>query len=608
MDLLKIPSNKIADLMSGDWQRRVSVGRWLTWLVLGSLIVSGIILGGLAINMMTKHKLRDTWAINYMNMERSGGKIRQALERAMAERQTREPEVLLVAREGQPFRYILGGLREKLRPQDIGFKKVDLRAPVNLLDVDGTIYMASPWTGALPGNASAELSSEERLWALWRYDARALFSEDHQVGDAMVFYATTSEGRVVFSNDPDITSFSLGRRPLVKQFVSAQFRYGQMEFSTGNGTAALGFFLEVPGTNVVLFSEIPRKAALVSVTRVQWIYVGVLLAVLIMAALIVRAMLRPIVLPIRDLVHLSREIAAGNFEARPKLAAVGEIEVLNDAFVSMGQGLEARDKQIHGLMEEQREKVRLEGELAITRSIQDNFLPRETLPPTAGIEMSAIYRPAEEAAGDWYGTHHDPTTGESLVIITDVSGHGAGSAMFTAMISGLFEHLRARQADATTMIQDFVRGVNHILMTLGRKKWHATMQIVRYKAGEDLVHLHTLGHPNPVLALSGTSDVVRWAEWSRDSNLLGLNPEVSMGSASVKFPPGSMVILYTDGLLEATDKEEAQFGARRLVRSCKKAAGAAAGAYIERIVDDWLSFRGAQKAADDTCVIAIRRI
>ena len=98
-----------------------------------------------------------------------------------------------------------------------------------------------------------------------------------------------------------------------------------------------------------------------------------------------------------------------------------------------------RDLKIKKFNEEEIHTIRMKNQLAITSSIQQNFLPKDIpLENKTGITIAARYFPAEEAAGDWYHYYYDERCEEVVIALADVSGHGAGAAMF---VSRLFKQL-----------------------------------------------------------------------------------------------------------------------------------------------------------------------
>lgn len=184
---------------------------------------------------------------------------------------------------------------------------------------------------------------------------------------------------------------------------------------------------------------------------------------------------------------------------------------------------------------------RREHEAALT--LQRSLLP-QALPSLPGIEFEACYEPATagyEVGGDWYEVValEDATVG---VTIGDVAGKGirAGSVMG-----------RVRQALRAYVLEghgprDALMRAHRVMKELGRQEM-ATVFHLHYEPARGIARYVRAGHPPGLLRPPGGAVVELWGE---GTPALGILDEIDCREHEVEIPPGSLLLLYTDGLIE----------------------------------------------------------
>jgi sigma-B regulation protein RsbU (phosphoserine phosphatase) len=426
---------------------------------------------------------------------------------------------------------------------------------------------------------------------------------NNKKSDEAFVYLATREGRMLYSNDKDITSANFASRQLVQDFIQTPLAQGQTEFNDANGVRYYGFFKDIGDTNLILFAEVERAKALASVREIVVQFLGVLAGILLLFVIALQLSLRKIIGPLKDLVQLAGQIGRGNFAVEFGTAGVGEVMSLNNAFKTMVGHLVERDRAIQNLMAEQLEKIRLEGELKIAQGIQANLLPTDRLPEELGLDVFAKYIPATECAGDWYGYHHNPGANETIVTIADVSGHGAGSSMFTAMIAGLFDQHKSTSKGPWD-IEKFAQDVNGVILRLGKKQWHATMLLLRYRHATQDADLLFAGH-NPPFIQHSTEDIPL-KRLRGTSTVLGLEEKATCYVTQIPFKAGTTMLMFTDGLVEANNPAGKKLGDKKVLKTFQSVRTDSATQIVNRVVVAWDQHRSGTPAADDMCVMAIR--
>jgi sigma-B regulation protein RsbU (phosphoserine phosphatase) len=304
-------------------------------------------------------------------------------------------------------------------------------------------------------------------------------------------------------------------------------------------------------------------------------------------------------------VALSKEVAKGNFNVKTQAKGFGEVGTLSTSFSTMAVQLVHRENSIRQLMLEQQEKVRMERELSVAKSVQDNLLPKNPLPEDAGLALAAAYVPAAQVAGDWFTYDFDPRTGETVVVIVDVSGHDMAASMFTAIIAGIFYEVRETHPEKFP-VEGFAVKAGRRISGFGGGQWHATMQIARFVKGEATIELTNCGHTFPMI-LSATKTTGRESKLVRlPSSPIGTSSAYQGITKTVPFLPGDTLLMYTDGVTETREPSGKVYGQKRLFKVGAASAARSVKQIVHLIHRDCLKFRGSLPTQDDLCLVALR--
>jgi serine phosphatase RsbU (regulator of sigma subunit) len=596
---------KPAKAGSLPWRERLSLASMLTWTAALSILSASLIAGYYALTILYQNKLVDTWAIMFLELEHEGQTLSDRLEglsaglgdAANASNASNSGDAVVRLGDDGRLEAERGPFGERLRLSDFnvsGANAVADLAPLTVLGYQGEPFLVKP-LAAPPGDRFKRLE-------LRKLAPSALSLRPARPADQGALYVLTREGRLLFTNDQSITEVNAPFRPLVQRFIKAPIKQGQLEFRGGNGESLYGFFAEIPKTNIVMFSEVSKAKALAPIRHIILRFLGALGVIMVFAVLLLQLPLSRIVRPVRELALIARSVGQGRFDVAPKMKGYGELAVLSNAVSAMAAGLAERDKKVALLMREQAEKGRLAGELAIARRIQETLLPSTALPKEAGLVVAAEYISASECAGDWYHFAYDPTSGETVIVVADVSGHGAGASMFTAIIAGLFEEARSRN-ESTFDLQSFAERANTVLHRLGRRQWHATMMVARFVTGSEEIDILLAGHPPPVIKPPG--DAPSGLPPFKGTQALGMDPDFVPTVRRIPFPKGASFMVYTDGLTEAVNPGGKSFGRKRAREAFLLGRGDPREA-LTRLLDGWRGYLAGKPPADDVCVVVVR--
>jgi sigma-B regulation protein RsbU (phosphoserine phosphatase) len=231
-------------------------------------------------------------------------------------------------------------------------------------------------------------------------------------------------------------------------------------------------------------------------------------------------------------------------------------------------------------------------EAAAAQLLERGLLPTR-LPDLPGLEFAARYVPAESRSigGDWYDTFTLPN-GELWIITGDVAGHGLNAAVVMGRVKSALRAYALQGGSPSEVLELTDRKIQHF--EIGTM---VTLICAVAKAPYHQFEICSAGHPPPVLAVPGRDP--RRVELPTGPPL-GVVPDVSRSSAAVELPPGAVMVLYTDGLIERRG-ESIDRGLDRLLATVTTDRPAA----VCQMIMHELVGRDAMR--DDIALLAVRR-
>ncbi len=254
-----------------------------------------------------------------------------------------------------------------------------------------------------------------------------------------------------------------------------------------------------------------------------------------------------------------------------------------------------------------RERQRMREEIDQARRVQLSMLPQRA-PDLSWLEVAAASLPATEVGGDYY-EFFPLGSGRLAAVIGDVAGHGLGSGL---VLSGLRSCLFLLEDDLAEPVPVFERINKMIRRTSGRRSF-VTLACAVIDSAEHSVRVVTAGHP-PIVHWSARDRAIE--EVGRGSLPLGTNLPTHFELEVRPCHSGDLLVLYTDGLIEARDAEGRDYGDERLSRLVAEVARAAgdrrppapvtAREMRDAILGDLSNFKGDSEQLDDMTVVVLR--
>jgi serine phosphatase RsbU (regulator of sigma subunit) len=251
-------------------------------------------------------------------------------------------------------------------------------------------------------------------------------------------------------------------------------------------------------------------------------------------------------------------------------------------------------------------RLRAESEVRrLADTLQRSLLPSH-LPTIPGVDLAARYRPGGGSAlvgGDTYDVMPLPD-GRWMVLIADVCGTGAEAAAVTALTRHTARAAASSSSGSGCSPSDVLGAVNAALLhaQAGGPLRFVTACCLVLSPGPDAVRatVAVAGHPLPLLTTAeGTTEV------GLVGRPLGVTTDVDHPVVDVGLPPGSTLVLYTDGVTEARDDAGTQFGEDGLVRVLDGAPGGAEATVAAVACAVEAQLRRSRHEADDLAVLAL---
>jgi len=248
------------------------------------------------------------------------------------------------------------------------------------------------------------------------------------------------------------------------------------------------------------------------------------------------------------------------------------------------------------LIEENIEKHRLQEQLAMARKVQERFLP-QVLPETPGLQVAARFRSSLEVAGDYYDVV-PLEGGRTLLAVGDVAGKGAGAAMIMANVQASLRSMARAGVPLATMVS----GVNDLLCANTSPEQFVTFFAAIYSPAEKSFTCINAGHNPPrMVHADGTITLLE-----AGGLCLGIFSGAPYQEEMAAVNAGDLLMAFTDGVCEAMNSAEEEFGEDRIAEICRDNAAADSASIIETVEKSAIAFHGSDSFDDDFTLLVAK--
>ena len=302
--------------------------------------------------------------------------------------------------------------------------------------------------------------------------------------------------------------------------------------------------------------------------------------------------------PLKDFTDSVVSIAEGNLDTPlPDIHSEDELKQLRDSFEYMQHSLK---QHITDLQATTASKERLQSELKIAHDIQMGMIPT-TFPQRQDLDLFASMTPAKEVGGDLYDFIIEGD--ELFFIIGDVAGKGVPASLYMAVTRTLFRNLAGNYQSAANI----VREMNHAIASTNDSYVFVTVFVGVLDMKTHYLTYCNAAHNAPVMITTEGECSLLEVE----TNLpIGIEDRYNYNEQQVDFPPGSALLLYTDGLTEAmyfsNDGSRKLFGEQRVLHDVEKNSKASAIEVIDFLKQHVSVFADGTEQSDDLTMLFLR--
>ena len=279
----------------------------------------------------------------------------------------------------------------------------------------------------------------------------------------------------------------------------------------------------------------------------------------------------------------------------------------------MGQVLGALPNAIDRIQIAAKQKQRLEDEnlrmgteLDVARRLQAMILPRsDELETASGLDVAAAMNPATEIGGDLYDVLNHPD-GSTHLVIGDVTDHGLASGVVMLMAQAA---IRTCLEDVTVSLRQTLIYVNSLIyknvqLRMGDFR-NLTLALLHHQNGR----LKIAGQHEAVLLLRQGASSVEVINTESLGFFVGMVDNIAemVKEIEVEFQPGDLLVLYTDGVTEAENTKQQQFGQERLIEALLAARNKSTKEILNHLIGAVTSWMGEAAMLDDVTMVVVRK-
>ena len=246
------------------------------------------------------------------------------------------------------------------------------------------------------------------------------------------------------------------------------------------------------------------------------------------------------------------------------------------------------------LLEEERQKQKIEEELNVARAIQQSLLPSQ-LPSTGWFRASGSSVASYQVGGDYFDVVEVDKSCWAAVV-ADVSGKGVSSALLASLLQGAF----LTTSSSSEVMARRVKRINRFLNDRTKGEKYATVFYCLMERGGRLHYING-GHCAPILI----SQDGRYEYLETTAMPVGMLPDAEFAVEERQLSPGDRIVIYTDGVTEAQNQRGEFFGRKQLREVVVAHAGDACAALHDAVLRTLKNFIGTAPQADDITLVVV---
>ena len=370
---------------------------------------------------------------------------------------------------------------------------------------------------------------------------------------------------------------------LMKQYFRRKIRNGEYEFFFAhNGLEALSILYNNPDIEIILSDiNMPEMDGLTLLAKVNEMRNPALRVIMVSAY--------------GDMKNIREAMNNGAFDFATKPIDMDDLSLTIEKAI-------AQIDFVHQSQKEHAQLESLKSDLTTARDIQQYILPR-VFPPfpevSDKVDIYATMKAAKDIGGDFYDFFRIDDDRIALVI-ADVCGKGIPAALFMAVSRTIIRSKGLQGESASACMTE----VNRLLAAYSVGNMFVTVFYAIYDLRTGVVSYCNAGHNPPHLLRSGgtTSELP-----VSENTIMGVFDAIDYKEETLQLEPGDTLVMFTDGVTEATNAAYEEFGTERLDNILRKESGASSQQVVEAVKAGIMDFVGDAEQSDDITMLVVKR-
>ncbi len=276
-----------------------------------------------------------------------------------------------------------------------------------------------------------------------------------------------------------------------------------------------------------------------------------------------------------------------------------DLQLLGSVAVQTGLALE-NARLTSAVAEEAAQREAMKREVEIAREVQERLFPQHP-PKVEGLDYCGLCRPARGVGGDYYDFLQLPG-GELGVAVGDVSGKGISAAL---MMASLQASLRGQTMQGPEDMAALVGRVNRLVYEVSSPERYATFFFAQYDPRSRVLTYVNAGH-NPPMLLSRCGAARGLRRLEVGGTVVGLLPQFTYCQDSLRLNTGDVLVAFTDGISEAMNGTDEEWGEESLLQTVEECDGKSAKETVACIMAAADQFTAGAKQYDDMTVVLMK--
>ena len=418
----------------------------------------------------------------------------------------------------------------------------------------------------------------------------SLYKEGKEIENSFVLFGNIDQDYILAISDPYLDANALVGHSLkeIPWYSDADTLYRHTYF-TYRGKKYIPFVNKMRN-GMVLIMCIPKSEMFKNINKFYFYIILVMLLIgFMIPSILYYCMNRYIINPIDKLTEIANKIGKGE-DIKIKIEKPKEFAQLASTF----------DKMTTDIKEITKDKAKITSELSIAKSIQMSSLPNvfPPFPDRNEFDIFASMEAAKEVGGDFYDFFFIDET-KFMFLIADVSGKGVPAALFMMTVKTLINNLSQIGYNPKQLIEV----INRKICETNKQGFFVTMLlgITDIKTGK--ISIVNCGHNPPLIKRQNG----KYEYLQLNSNIvLGVFDNAEFETYETTINPGDIIYTYTDGVTEATNKNDEMYGEKRLYDYLNSIEDTDATAIAQRVKDSIREYTDSAPQSDDVTMLIFK--